>query len=439
MQVTDGGDAPVPLPASSEVLDPYLSGRRVGMVVFSCYPADPRPRRAAEALVKAGMKVDVISEASKDLPKRVVTNNLDITRIPVTHRRGGAISYVYQYSAFTLISAAILAWRSLRHRYDLIYVHNMPDVLVFCALIPKWLGAKVVLDQHDPMPELMMTIFGFKEDSLEVRAIRKLEQMSLWFADFVITVNRTCRNRFAARACPAEKIGIVMNSPDAEIFRYRSARHLVPEVSGKRFVIMYHGSIVERNGLDVAVDALVYLRNQLPGAELRIYGPRTPFLEKAIGKAGSLGLQDSVSYLGPKTLEELAKEIEDCDLGIIPNQRNRFTDINTPTRIFEYLALGKPVIAPRTPGILDYFDSDSLFLFEAGDSRDLAEKIKYVYANPRKAIRAARRGQQVYLTHTWEHERRKLVEMMRQVLIPGCGTYEPQTVPATIQPSANHD
>ena len=74
------------------------------------------------------------------------------------------------------------------------------------------------------------------------------------------------------------------------------------------------------------------------------------------------------SLYGRKYLEEIVKEIEKCDLGIIPNQRNAFTDINTPTRVFEYLAMGKPVIAPSTEGIRDYFDNDSLLFFEAGNS-----------------------------------------------------------------------
>ena len=63
-------------------------------------------------------------------------------------------------AAFIAVSAYILAVRSLRRRYDLVYIHNMPDVLVASALLPKLLGAKVILDQHDPMPELMMTIFN---------------------------------------------------------------------------------------------------------------------------------------------------------------------------------------------------------------------------------------------------------------------------------------
>ena len=391
------------------------------MVVFSSYPADPRPRRAAEALLKEGMNVDLICQTDGSLPKRERLGNLNLFRIPIAHHRGGKLSYAYQYSAFIASSAALLAWRSLRHRYDLIYIHNMPDVLVLSALLPKAYGAKVILDQHDPMPELMTTIFGLEENSLEVRIIRKLEKWSMACADLVITVNVACARLFAPRSCSPAKIGIVMNSPDGEIFCYRAACSYPPlQVnSDKPFVIMYHGSIVERNGLDLALEALAHLRKSVPSAELRIYGRSTPFLEHVLEKARCIGLQSCVRYLGPKRLEELVSEIETCDVGVVPNQRNQFTDINTPTRIFEYLALGKPVIAPRTPGIQDYFSPDALLFFEAGNALELAEKIEYVYRNPRRAIEMAERGQQIYLTHTWEKEKETFVKMVSDLLNGG--------------------
>jgi glycosyltransferase involved in cell wall biosynthesis len=395
-----------------------LCGKRVGMVVFSSYPADPRPRRAAEALLNEGMHLDLICEAGEKLPKREHLGGLEIIRIPIRHSRGGNLSYIYQYCSFILMSASILAWRSLLRRYDLVYIHNMPDVLVFSALLPKALGAKAILDLHDPMPELMMTIFNLEENSLGVRVIRQLEKWSMACVDLVITVNVACKRIFTARSCRAEKVGIVMNSPDGQIFPYRAARSY-PEsggASGRPFVIMYHGSLVERNGLDLAVDALARVRETAPGAELKICGARTPFLGEVMQKAHSLGLQSCIRYLGPKGLEELVAEIETCDVGVIPNQRNPFTDINTPTRIFEYLALGKPVIAPRTPGIQDYFDPGSLLFFEAGDAGDLATKIECVYFNSRLATETAERGQQIYLAHTWQEERATLVRLVSGLL-----------------------
>jgi glycosyltransferase involved in cell wall biosynthesis len=388
------------------------------MVVFSSYPADPRPRRAAEALLNEGMHLDLICEAGEKLPKREHLGGLEVIRIPIRHYRGGKVSYVYQYCCFILMSASILAWRSLRRRYDLVYIHNMPDVLVLSALLPKALGAKAILDMHDPMPELMMTIFNLEENSLGVRVTRQLEKWSVACVDLVITVNVACKRLFAARSCRVEKVAIVMNAPDGKIFPYRAARsYPVSETaSGKPFVIMYHGSLVERNGLDLAVDALARVRETAPGAELKICGTGTPFLEQVMQKARSLGLQSCIRYLGPKRLEELVAEIETCDVGVIPNQPNPFTDINTPTRIFEYLALGKPVIAPRTPGIQDYFNPEALLFFEAGDAGELAKRIEWVYFNSRKATETAERGQQIYLAHTWQEERATLVGLVGGLL-----------------------
>ena len=98
-------------------------------------------------------------------------------------------------------------------------------------------------------------------------------------------------------------------------------------------------------------------------------------------------------------------------MGVIPNQRSVFTEINTPTRIFEYLAVGKPVIAPRAGGIRDYFDEESLIFFELGDVADLAQKIEYVFFHPAEAAEIAGRGQDVYRAHAWRAERQTLVNL----------------------------
>lgn len=393
-----------------------LAGKRTGMVVFSQYPFDPRPRRAVAALLEEGMRIDLICEYEEKSKKKETSGNLQITRIPIRHFRGGAVSYAYQYFAFIAVSAAILAWRSLHKRYDLVYVHNMPDVLVACAVIPKLLGAKVILDQHDPMPELMQTIFGKGENSLPVRILRWLEKWSISLADQIITVNVACKRIFSSRSCKPEKIGVVMNAPAEAIFPYRPANSYATRDPNAPIRIMYHGSLVERNGLGLAIDALALLQDTLPLAELRVFGKNTPYLEQMLDKVKTLGLESKVRYLGPKTLEALVGEIEACDVGVIPNPLNSFTEINTPTRIFEYLALGKPVIAPTTLGIRDYFEPNTLFFFNPGDAGDLASTIVKVASDPKQAIQVAEFGQAVYRAHTWQQERETLVSLVLRAL-----------------------
>jgi glycosyltransferase involved in cell wall biosynthesis len=391
------------------------------MVMFSFYPDDPRPRRALEALVREGMLVDLICLRGEASPAGEVRGNVDVFRVPLKRRRGGLLAYLYQYAAFILISSFILALRSVTRRYDLVYVHNMPDILVLSALLPKALGAKVILDLHDPMPELMMTIFKLDKDSLSVRLLRQIEKWSIARANSVVTVSITFKRVFSARSCRPEKVEVVMNSPDGEIFPFREPSPQVTAKgdSRKPFVIMYHGSLVERNGLDLAVEALAHVRQTVPGAELRIYGSATPFLDRVMSMAKDKGLREVVHYLGPRQLEDLVGEIEGCDVGVIPNHRNSFTDINTPTRIFEYLALGKPAIVPNTSGIRDYFSKESLVFFESGNAVDMARSIAYVSSHPAEVTEIVRRGQEVYQEHYWQKERLRLVAVVGRLLDKG--------------------
>jgi len=209
--ITKNGEPQVERNGSAAGSFAALRGKRVGVVVFSHYPSDPRPRRAAEALAQQGMEVEVISLKQKpDEPSYDEFNGVKITRVPLKKSRGGKLAYMLQYGSFIAAAFFLLTFRSLRRRYSLVHVHNMPDVLVFSALLPKLLGAKVILDLHDPMPELMQTIFNFGENSRAVRLLKVLEKLSTWFADAVLVVNQACLRIISGRSCLAQKILVVI-------------------------------------------------------------------------------------------------------------------------------------------------------------------------------------------------------------------------------------
>jgi glycosyltransferase involved in cell wall biosynthesis len=398
-----------------------LRGRRAAVLLFSHYPADPRPRRAAEALAAQGAKIDVICLRDGDgEPAHETYGTINVTRVRLKRYRGSKLDYIGRYAAFILTSFFYLASRSLTRRYDIVHVHNMPDVLVFAAIVPKLLGAKVILDLHDPMPELMRTIFTLPEHSFSVVVLKRLEKWSIRFADLVLTVNLACKKIYSSRSCQPHKINVVINSPDDEVFRFQCGD--VRGVNGKNgneakpFVILYHGSLVHRNGFDLAVDALEKVRKTIPSVRLRVCGRRTNFFEKVMESARERGLDRNVDYLGVRNLKQIVEAIEACDLGIIPNHRNIFTEINTPTRIFEYLALAKPVIAPKAKGIQDYFGDNDLIFFELGNADDLARKIEFAFSHPAEVAETVKRGQEIYLSHTWSCERLSLLNSISELL-----------------------
>jgi glycosyltransferase involved in cell wall biosynthesis len=389
-------------------------------MVFSTYPDDVRVRREAEALVETGIATDVVClrKGSQSPFERV--NGVNVYRIDLEHTHGGKLRYVWEYWYF-LVAASLKLWRlHSREHYDFIHVHNMPDFLVAGALIPKLAGSKVLLDLHDPMPELYMTIFRMNASHPLVRALKILEKWSIRFADLVITPNIAFRELFISRSCPAGKIHVVMNSPDERIFHRDSPQGECGAKDGKGFSLIFHGLIAERHGLDTAVEAVSKLRGEIEGLVLHVYGSG-PQSNQVRSLVDELGLQETVKFHGDVSLEEIAVALSTMDVGIISNRMNAFTMLNMPTRIFECLSLGKPVIAPGTRGIRDYFDDGSLYFFEAGSAADLAGVIREVYANPARRQEVVERGMAVYDKHRWAIQRDRFISLVAG-LGSGCET-----------------
>jgi len=293
----------------------------------------------------------------------------------------------------------------------------MPDILIVSAILPKLTGAKIILDLHDPMPELFRAIYSVPEDHGMIRVLKSLENISIGLADLVVTPNISFRKLFISRGCPAAKIDIIMNTPKESVFQKNlSPNNFEKAPDQKSFALMLHGTIEERQGHDTAIKAVFYLRNAIPNLMLHVYGDGG-FLNDAQRLVNELNLQDMVLFHGAVSIEQIAQALATIDIGLVPNKRNPFTELNFPTRIFECLIMGKPVIAPRTQGILDYFNEESLFLFEPGNAEDLARKIMEVYYDPAQTQEIVERGRKVYLQYTWKSQSVILLNLYKRLLM----------------------
>jgi hypothetical protein len=101
-------------------------------------------RREAQALAKAGFDVEVICMENPERPRRSVIGGVAVTGLPAALRRSGRLRYMIEYIWFTVLVAGVLAARHLRRRYAVVQVNTMLDFLVFSAVVPKLLGARVV-------------------------------------------------------------------------------------------------------------------------------------------------------------------------------------------------------------------------------------------------------------------------------------------------------
>ena len=387
---------------------------KILMVVYSYFPQDVRPRREAEALINNGYEVDIICLRLPDQTKFENIFGVNTYRVNISKSKSSRRKYIFLYASFFIRSFFLLNRLFLKNTYDVIHVHNMPDFLVFLGVIPKLFGTKIILDLHDPTPEMLMTKFSGGEENKLTKLLLWQEKISIRFAHTVITTNKSFIDRFISRGCPADKINIVMNSPQESIFN-RFINKSKEKSDENKYVVMYHGIIITRYGFGELLNAVYLLKDKIQGLELRIYGTGedlTIFLEMV----QKLNLDNIVKYFGHVSIEKIVETIPECDVGIIPNRLNPFTQINFPTRIFEYLHMKKPIVVPRTQGIKDYFDEDSIFYFDAGDAENLANVIFNVYSDPIKTIDVVNNGYRIYQNYRWEHQSKNLIKIYKEIL-----------------------
>ena len=103
-------------------------------------------------------------------------------------------------------------------------IHSLPDVLVLAGLLPRLLGARVLLDLQECMPEFFATKFGVRPTHPVVRLLERLEQGAIALADHVITPTDQMRATFIGRGAAPERITTVMDGADPAVF-VRPAAH----------------------------------------------------------------------------------------------------------------------------------------------------------------------------------------------------------------------
>ncbi len=136
------------------------------MVVYAYYPlTETRVQREAEALVDAGYAVDVICLRDQSEQMRERYRGVEVHRLPVGIDKASLGHQFLSYVRFCVLAAGHLARLQRQRPYDTVQVHNLPDFLVFSAIVPKLKGVPVLLDLHDLMPEFFASRFARQCDA----------------------------------------------------------------------------------------------------------------------------------------------------------------------------------------------------------------------------------------------------------------------------------
>jgi glycosyltransferase involved in cell wall biosynthesis len=382
---------------------------RICVIVYTDYPADTRVRRAAEALAERGDEVVVICPMTPSLKGRTEMSGVKLEPIK-SFGYTKAMSpreYIRRYVTFVASAGARSLKLHLRKRFDLVHVHTMPDFLVFAAIGPRLLGAKVILDVHDLMPELYASKFGLPESHWVIRGLKLVERLSVRFANRAVAVHQPHLEALVEHGNPAEKFTIVMNLPDPAMFRRRTNG-----AEAGDFTLVYHGMVGTRNGLDVAVRAAALARDEIPGLKLRIMGDGDDFarvreLVDELDVSGTVQLEQ-----GLRPIEEVIPDLESATVGVVPIVDDPFTKYMLPVKLLEYVALGMPVIASSTSTIRAYFSESMLAFTQPGDAKALADQMVELYRSPERRHRLTTEADIFTAEHNWPREKTRYYQLV---------------------------
>lgn len=385
--------------------------KRICMVAYTHYRTDARPRREAEALAARGDKVDFLALHEPEAPEREIIGGVQIIRLPEERYRGSRTRlYLASYTRFFLRAMAAVTWRHLSKRYDVVHIHTMPDLMVFASGLVKAFGTKVILDVHDTMPELYQSKFALGEQHPLIRLLGLQESLSCRFADRVICVHEPHRKLVVSRGVDPNKVSVVLNVPDANVFG--PVVGFEPPAQNGPARLVYHGTVATRLGVDIAVEAFARVRDRLPESRFDIYGTGDDD-GRIRALIDSLGLQDQVAFAGRQfQVDAIPRLLAGATLGVVSNRDDPATRYMLPVKLLEYAHLGIPIVAPRLPTIAHHFDEASVTYFEPGNVASLAEAIVGLLGDPMRQQAQASNAALFARSNGWETMKNRLYEVV---------------------------
>jgi len=381
---------------------------KVCMMAYAFYETDNRIRRYAEALAKRGDQVVAISLAREGQPEFEVIQGVQVFRIQrrVIDERGPG-SYLIKLVVFFVRSMWCVTVKHLKDPFDIIHVHSVPDVEVFATLIPRVMGARVILDIHDLVPEFYASKFDVGQSSLVLKLLLLLEKFSIGFSNYVIIANDLWYQKLIKRSVAPRKCIAITNYPDLAIFRRRAR----PVSSSGGFVMCYPGTLNWHQGVDIAVRAVALLRERTPNLKFLIVGdgPERENLRRLIRE---LSVEDRVSLKGSVSMEQVAEIMAAVDLGVVPKRKASFGNEAFSTKIMEFMAMDIPVIAARTRIDEYYFNDRLVQFFESDDVEDLANKIADLMVDPERRRSLCERSLEFIALNSWDVKKQIYLDLV---------------------------
>lgn len=378
------------------------------------FPPEIRVVKEGISLSEAGFQSAVMCPPIMGRPAREIWKGIAVFR-PTCLRWNRRIVDKLLYQSVFFSPAWYLAIKEVLAEYqpDVLHVHDI------------WLGRTVLLargkerlvfDLHESMPAAVMEylsgyrgcVKAFNAAFKTYRRVLRYERKMLTRSDKVFVVVREALQRVLEDhpILPAEKI---VNVENLESIRFLEAE--TPSAGGPlvgRQIVLYIGGFGPHRGIDTLIRAMARIKEWGLSVELQLVGAKeSSYLEMLRELVDKLGVGSYVKIVGWVPAEAVLSYIRQATICTVPHNASQHTDTTIPHKLYQYMIARKPVlVSTSVPLARTVGAARAGVVFDAGNDKDCAEKIRDILACPGKLSEYGDNGFRYVLEdgHNWEEE-----------------------------------
>ncbi|MEA3337467.1 MAG: glycosyltransferase family 4 protein [Chloroflexota bacterium] len=185
-------------------------------------------------------------------------------------------------------------------------------------------------------------------------------------------------------------------------------------------VVLYLGGLERNRGSRLMMEAFHQVSRQMPEAKLLLVGHFMPpdLQEELLRDARQRGIEAAVTVTGRVPFEQIGDYLQQAAVGWVTWQPVPKNEKNIPTKLFEYMAYGVPVVSSDLPSTRQFVhDGKNGYLVTADDPTAHAQAILRILRDPQAGLVMGRQGQSLVQTHyNWEKMESRLLAFYQNLL-----------------------
>jgi len=394
--------------------------KRIGMILDSTFPPDPRVENEAVSLIKAGHDVFLFC-----LHYGNQSFEQNINEIQVKRYLSNRLEYKLSALVYTLPFYTSFMAKKITHfiKYNHIQVLHVHDIQVAGAVFKanKSFGLPILLDLHENRPEIMK-FYGHLQKIpgkwlIKPKKWKQKEEQFCEKATKVIVVTQEAKEELLLRIkIKAKNVLVVPNTVRRSFYKDVSLDSSILNKYKSNYVLLYIGDTALRRGLQTAIMALVKLKFTIPHVKLVIVGKsKTDGVLKQQVK--DLKLDDYVSFEGWQNPSLFPSYITSSDICISPLHRNLHHDTTYANKLFQYMSFAKPMLVSNATAQQNLVTQVNCGLIHKEKNEvDFTSQVLSLYQQKNKSFVLANNGKSFVANEfNWEITSQELISAYQQI------------------------